>query len=97
MSRLFFTSLYFLSSIGIGSAAEPVPRYLSAKPGALTKAKEKLAAGDKDLARALKKLVADADKALVETPPTVMSKEKLPPGGDKARLHESRALFLAEP
>ena len=83
MSRLFFTSLCFLSSFGIGAAAEPVPRYFSAKPGALTKVKEKLAAGDKDLARALKKLVADADKALAETPPTVMSKEKLPPSGDK--------------
>ncbi|MFN0080267.1 MAG: alginate lyase family protein [Prosthecobacter sp.] len=68
-----------LSAIG----ADLSPHYFSAKPGALMKAKEKLAAGDKQLAKALKKLVKDADKALAEPLPTVMSKEKMPPSGDK--------------
>ncbi len=79
--RFIITSLTFvfvcLSVIG----AEP--KYFSAKPGSLAKAKEKLAAGDKQLAKALKKLVTDADKALVEAPTSVASKEKLPPSGDK--------------
>lgn len=65
------------------SASEPTPNYFSAKPGALTNAKENLAAGDKTLARALRKLVRDADEALLKAPPSVMSKEKLPPSGDR--------------
>jgi hypothetical protein len=65
------------------NAAEPTPRYFSAKPGALVKAKAQITAGDKSLAKALKKLVNDADKALAEAPPTVTDKDKLPPSGDK--------------
>jgi hypothetical protein len=57
--------------------------YFSAKPGSLVKAKTQLAAGDKTLAKALKKLIKDADKVLTEPPPSVMTKEKLPPSGDK--------------
>ncbi len=65
------------------SAIGEEPKYFSAKPGSLTKAKTQLAAGDKQLAKALKKLVADADKALAEAPPSVVNKDKLPPSGDK--------------
>ncbi len=76
------TSLFVLL-VGIATAADPAPRYFSARPGSLMKAKEELAAGDKQLAKALKKLVRDADKALAEAPPAVTNKEKLPPSGDK--------------
>ncbi len=65
------------------SASGEEPKYFSAKPGSLTKAKTQLAAGDKHLAKALKKLVTDADKALAEAPPAVTNKDKLPPSGDK--------------
>ncbi len=83
MTQHIFSPLILLCVYAFASAAELTPRYFSAKPGALAKAKEKLAAGDKQLSKALKKLVADADKALAEAPPSVTNKEKLPPSGDK--------------
>jgi len=79
--------LFFLLSLfcfcTFAKATEPTPRYFSAKPGGLIKAKEKLTTGDESLTKALNKLVKDADKALAEAAPSVMSKEKLPPSGDK--------------
>jgi hypothetical protein len=63
-------------------AAEPSRPFFGARPGALEKAK--LAATTDDSAKkALKKLIADADKALAVTPPSVMEKSKVPPSGDK--------------
>ena len=59
------------------------PQFFGAKPGSLVKAKARLAAGDKDLAKALNNLVVEADQALLETPPTVTAKTKIPPSGDK--------------
>lgn len=64
-------------------AAEPAPVFHGARPGALAKAKAAAAAGDEAAAKALKKLVADADKALAVDPPSVMQKTKVPPSGDK--------------
>ncbi len=70
-------------------AAAPAPaqdhalRYFGASPDSLAKAKERLAAGDKNLAKALKKLIEDADEALEAKPVSVMQKEKTPPSGDK--------------
>jgi len=81
MTRI--TSILALAAFSAITAAEPAPPYFSARPGALSTAKERLAAGDKVLAKALNKLIKDADKALVEAPPSVMSKDKLPPSGDK--------------
>lgn len=65
------------------SRAETKPRYFAAKPGSLEKAKERIGAGDAELSAVLKKLVKEADKALQETPPSVMEKTKLPPSRDK--------------
>lgn len=59
------------------------PRYFGANPGALIKAKARLAAGDQELAPALKKLLAEADEALNKTPPSVMDKTRIPPSGDQ--------------
>ncbi len=78
-----FAPLLALFVFSAAIAAEPAPRYFSAKPGSLAKAKAQLSAGDKNLAKALRKLVTDADKALAEAPPSVTNKEKLPPSGDK--------------
>lgn len=80
--KIISTLLAYLV-ISVATAAEPTPRYFSAKLGSLVKAKAQLDVGDKALAKALKKLVKDADKALAEPLPSVTSKEKLPPSGDK--------------
>jgi hypothetical protein len=63
-------------------AAEPSRPFFGARPGALEKAKA-AAPNDESVAKALKKLIADADKALAVTPPSVMQKTKVPPSGDK--------------
>ena len=63
-------------------AAEPSRPYFGARPGALEKAKA-AAPTDEAAGKALKKLIADADKALAVTPPSVMQKTKVPPSGDK--------------
>jgi hypothetical protein len=75
--------LALLLGLLTASAIAAEPNYFSAKPGALAKSKQQLVAGDKQLAKALKKLIKDADKALGEAPPSVISKDKLPPSGDK--------------
>jgi hypothetical protein len=64
-------------------AAEPAPVFHGARPGALEKAKALAAAGHESAGKALKKLIADADKALAVTPPSVVRKTKVPPSGDK--------------
>jgi len=77
---------WFLLLVGAAwaFAAEPVSRpYFAVAPGALAKAKAALQAGDQETVAALKKLVADADKALLVVPPSVTAKEKVPPSGDK--------------
>ena len=63
-------------------AAEPSRPYFGARPGALEKAKA-AATSDESVAKALKKLISDADKALAVVPPSVMQKTKVPPSGDK--------------
>ena len=74
LSLLFVTTALF--------AAEPSRPYFGARPGALEKAKL-AATTDEAAGKALKKLIADADKALAVTPPSVMQKTKVPPSGDK--------------
>lgn len=63
-------------------AAEPSRPFFGARPGALEKAKA-AATSDESVAKALKKLVTDADKALAVVPPSVIQKTKVPPSGDK--------------
>ena len=63
-------------------AAEPSRPFFGARPGALEKAKA-AAPSDESIAKALKKLITDADKALAVVPPSVMQKTKVPPSGDK--------------
>ena len=74
LSLLFVTTALF--------AAEPSRPFFGARPGALEKAKL-AATTDEAAGKALKKLIADADKALAVTPPSVMQKTKVPPSGDK--------------
>lgn len=79
------------------AGAAESPRFFSAKPGSLVKAHERLAAGDKDLAKALRNLVGDADDALKEKPPTVTAKSKLPPSGDKHDYVSLAPYFWPDP
>ena len=78
MIRRFF--LLFVSTALF--AAEPSRPFFGARPGALEKAKA-AAPSDEAVAKALKKLITDADKALAVIPPSVMQKTKVPPSGDK--------------
>jgi len=63
----------------------------------LEKAKALAAAGHESAAKALKKLVADADKALAVTPPSVMQKSKVPPSGDKHDYMSIAPYFWPDP
>jgi hypothetical protein len=58
-------------------------RFYGAKPRSLEKARQRIAAGDKGLKRALKNLVATADETLELSPPSVTEKERQPPSGDR--------------
>ena len=78
-------------------AAEPVPVFHGARPGALEKAKALAAAGHESAAKALKKLVADADKALAVVPPSVTQKTKVPPSGDKHDYMSIAPYFWPDP
>ena len=78
-------------------AADPTPKFFGAKPGSLAKAKERIAGGDKDLAKALKTLLSDADKALLKTPPTVTERSKPSPNGDKHDYMSLAPYFWPDP
>ncbi len=56
--------------------------YYNAKPGSMEKAKSRYTSGDKNVVPAVKKLIADAEKALKLKPPSVMDKTKVPTSGD---------------
>ena len=78
-------------------AAEPARPYYAARPGALEKARELLAQGDDTTAKALRKLVADADRALAVRPPAVTEKTKVPPSGDKHDYMSLAPYFWPDP
>ncbi|MGB8169540.1 MAG: alginate lyase family protein [Chthoniobacteraceae bacterium] len=78
-------------------AAEPAPGYFGAKPGSLATAKARLAPGDKELTKALKNLVSDADEALREVPPSVTEKKKIPPSGDPHDYMSLAPYFWPDP
>jgi hypothetical protein len=78
-------------------AAEPAQIFHGARPGALEKAKALAAAGHESAAKALKKLIADADKALAVTPPSVVQKTKVPPSGDKHDYMSIAPYFWPDP
>ena len=85
-----------LCAVALG-AAEPAPIFHGARPGALEKAKALAAAGHESAAKALKKLVADADKALAVVPPSVTQKTKVPPSGDKHDYMSIAPYFWPDP
>ncbi len=78
-------------------AAEPQIRVFNYPPGALSAAKALVEAKDSAVKLALEKLVADADKALSLTPPTVMDKPQLPPSGDRHDYMSQAPYFWPDP
>jgi Alginate lyase len=60
-----------------------LPRVFCLDPAKLAESKARLVRGDESLMPALKKLRAEADRALKEGPFSVMDKKQTPPSGDK--------------
>ncbi len=93
---MIFRLLLATCALALG-AAETTRPYYSARPGGLAKAKDQLGAGDETARKALKKLVADADKALAVVPPSVTAKTKVPPSGDKHDYMSLAPYFWPDP
>jgi hypothetical protein len=87
-------TLCFAAVLG---AAEPIRVYYAARPGALERSRALIAAGDETAKQAFKKLVADADKALLVGPPSVTAKAKVPPSGDKHDYLSLAPYFWPDP
>ena len=78
-------------------AAEPSRIYYGARPGGLERSRSLIAQGDETAKKALKKLLADADKALAVVPPSVTEKTKVPPSGDKHDYMSLAPYFWPDP
>ncbi len=81
----------------LNSAELPARPYYGARPGALEKSKALLASGDESATKALKKLMEQANKALLIMPPSVMEKKKVPPSGDKHDYMSIAPYFWPDP
>ncbi|HEY2344074.1 MAG TPA: alginate lyase family protein, partial [Chthoniobacteraceae bacterium] len=97
--RLLFRSLGLgLAMLAItASADDSSPRFFTAPPGALARAKERLNAGDTALKPAFDALIASADKDLRMAPQTVMDKPENPPSGDKHDYMSQAPYFWPDP
>ena len=89
--------LLLLGAVLASAAERPARPYYAVAPGALEKAKAALKAGDAETAAALKRLVSDADKALLLAPPSVTEKKKVPPSGDKHDYMSMAPYFWPNP
>ncbi len=81
----------------VAQAEVLTPHYYAARRGSLEKVKIRLQSGDRELAKALKNLIAEADATLPEAPPSVMYKTKAPPGGDRHDYMSLAPYFWPDP
>jgi hypothetical protein len=81
----------------LNSAELPARPYYGSRPGALEKSKALLTSGDELATKALKKLMEQANKALLIMPPSVMEKKKVPPSGDKHDYMSIAPYFWPDP
>lgn len=65
------------------ASAQTLPRVFALDPAHLAQTKARLAKQDKALAAAMARLRREADEALTVGPFTVVSKQRVPPSGDK--------------
>jgi Alginate lyase len=79
------------------SVAAQTPRVFILDARQLDESRQRLRAGDKSLAPALAKLEADAQKALLTGPLSVVTKEVTPPSGDKHDYMSQAPYFWPDP
>lgn len=99
MKHILFASLLFIacaSTKGSGTPAQTPTVYIL-NGDVLSKKKAALAANDASLTPAYKKLLRDADKALLEGPFSVMEKKNNPPSGDKHDYMSLAPYFWPDP
>ena len=76
-------ALTFFCCAASTMSAQTLPRVFALDPVSLSKAKARVAKQDKSLMPALERLRREADAALTVGPFTVVSKQRVPPSGDK--------------
>jgi hypothetical protein len=86
-----------LIGIAASQAAETDPRVFAVRPGAVSKARKRLAAKDPALEPARRRLIADADKVLHLKPPSVIDKPKPGASGDKHDYFSTAIYFWPDP
>ena len=83
--------------LALAGAENSSLNYFGAPPGTLARVKARVKAGDKTLTPALDALIADADRALLADPPSVMDKTRLPPTGDRHDYMSTAPYFWPDP
>jgi hypothetical protein len=101
MIRLFFCSLLlvvFSCTTSLGSATPPQgPQVIISNGVVLQQNKSRIQNKDASLMPAYKKLLRDADNALLEDPFSVMEKKNNPPSGDKHDYMSLAPYFWPDP
>ncbi|MBO9153558.1 alginate lyase family protein [Chitinophaga sp. GCM10012297] len=80
---LSWTKLMLCLLLSLQSFAEDTPRTFLMRPETLVKGKQLVRQGDAAMVKALGNILKEADAALKKGPYSVVSKEKMPPSGDK--------------
>ena len=83
--------------LALAGAENSSLNYFGAPPGTLARVKARVKAGDKTLTPALDALIADAERALLADPPSVMDKTRLPPTGDRHDYMSTAPYFWPDP
>lgn len=96
---VFVSTLLLFSCVATKGSGTPrqVPTVFVLDSDVLKASKDKIKAKDAALAPAYKKLVQDADKALLEGPFSVMEKKNNPPSGDKHDYMSLAPYFWPDP
>ncbi len=80
---LSWSKLLLCLLLSLQGFAEDTPRTMLMRPETLVKGKQLVRQGDAEMVKALGNLLKEADEALKHGPYSVVSKEKMPPSGDK--------------
>ncbi|RPD39891.1 alginate lyase family protein [Chitinophaga barathri] len=80
---LLWTKLALCLALSMNVFAEDTPHTFMMRPEVLVKGKQLVQQGDPTAVKALGNILQEADKALQNGPYSVVSKDKMPPSGDK--------------